>query len=108
MHLKNTKNQFVKRMMSFKLADFNPDSMDIDDLRAWEVYLRDTTTAVKLLFAEDPEKYENNLCVIDLWLYCVCKVRAMECRLKGTIQLATEFERECDQYYKRLPDVAKW
>lgn len=40
--------------------------------------------------------------------YCKCKSRAMRYRLAGHIEIALEFERQCQLLYESLPQEFRW
>lgn len=44
------------------------------------------------------------------WLseYAKVKVRAIQCRLIGNINMALKHERECSAYYSMLPKCHRW
>lgn len=46
--------------------------------------------------------------VADLANYAANKATAMNCRIKGDIQTAMQYESICDSIYDGLPDYAKW
>ena len=44
----------------------------------------------------------------DYRAYAINKVCAIDCRLKGDIASAINYERMCDNIYNSLPDFAQW
>lgn len=45
---------------------------------------------------------------VDLANYAINKLTATKCREAGTIDVALNYERICDDIYKALPTWAKW
>ena len=56
-----------------------------------------------------PEELENTARVFDtLSAYSRMKARAMRNRLTGHIDEAMDKEQQCDKFYAKLPEWAKW
>lgn len=93
---------------SFLGDQFNPDCMELAELQEMRDYLLGNPVAIarEWLPTFSPEGGQN--VIVKLGLYCTVKVRAMECRLGGEIQLAHAFERQCEQIYERIPAGVRW
>lgn len=60
-------------------------------------------------FTIDPKEVaELGNILWELSQYCRCKALAMQERLAGDIVTALKHERECEKFYKHLPNWAKW
>lgn len=91
-----------------KFADFNPDCMDIDEVRKHRDWLAaDQARAAREWFPDERPELRLRR-VANAEVYCYAKVRAMEFRLAGQIQSATAWERVCDLVYIKLPLPIRW
>lgn len=60
----------------------------------------------RVLFPSQPTGYVR--ATRDLACYASNKATAMQCRLRGTIQSALQYEGICESIYNRLPEYARW
>lgn len=58
------------------------------------------------LFPDRPTGYIN--ATLDLRNYAWNRITAMQCRRRGTISIALEYEKILDRIYRGLPTWAKW
>lgn len=87
---------------------FNPDAMELSDLIHWREELSgDPMTLAKEWLPTYPPESAAQV-MIDLWLYCVGKVAAVEHRLAGRIAKAQAYEKELERVYRRLPKGVQW
>jgi len=85
----------------FDYSQFNPDAMDLHDLRRWLYFLRyDKEAREKTLGTSD--------CVVWLEVYCACKLEATRARITGRINSALTFESMCDHAYTKIPERLRW
>jgi len=88
--------------------DYNFDAMDAEDL--WAFWQKIETIRpirfARTLFPDRPKGYVT--ATIALGCYASNKATAMQCRLRGEIQTAINYEGICERIYNRLPEYARW
>ena len=92
-----------------KMETPNLDGMFPDDLRAFAM---ECTQGIRPIRAA--RKYfgtsakGRTRAIRDLGHYAWNKLTAMECRIRGDIPAALNYEAICDRIYGRLPNFARW
>lgn len=86
----------------------NLDDMTTDpaELRAWAVRHDRGRRIAAELFSDKPAGYVS--ATRQLARYADNKATAMECRARGDISAAADYERICGRIYDRLPPFARW
>lgn len=83
------------------------DSMTADELFAfWNQHQRPTKAQRIALFGQAGKG--TVVAAKSLANYAANKGTAMQCRERGTIETALQYERICDKIYATLPEFAKW
>ena len=96
-------------MATLTLENFNPDCMNIGELREFEERFGVRVRGQAEAFAFTGRTYDEARTVLfQIGRYCGIKAKAMRARINGEICVAVELEDLCDGIYERLPDWAQW
>lgn len=86
----------------------NLDCMSVDpaDYFAWHQAHATSVSAARTLFPDKPKGYVR--ATRELAAYAANKGAAMNCRLRGDIVTAMQYEKICERAYDKLPAFARW